>query len=89
MEKCGQFVKFYFYIQVAQGSWHTLTCSQHYPNMKITVCDLQSVVDSAHHFRPSLEECPNQANVSYMVGDMFQADLPKAELYVLSRILHD
>ncbi|KAJ7356228.1 hypothetical protein OS493_025981 [Desmophyllum pertusum] len=65
------------------------TLCQYYPNMKITVCDLQSVVDSAHHFRPSLEDCPNQGNVSYVVGNFFQPDLPKADLYVMSRILHD
>ena len=65
------------------------TLCQYYPSMKITVCDMQSVVDSAHHFRPSSEDCPNQANVSYVVGNFFQSDLPKADLYVLSRILHD
>ena len=65
------------------------TLCQYYPNMKITVCDLQSVVDSARHFRPSLEDCPNQGNISYVVGNFFQGDLPKAELYILSRIHHD
>ncbi|KAJ7356252.1 hypothetical protein OS493_026007 [Desmophyllum pertusum] len=65
------------------------TLCQYYPNMKITVCDLQSVVDSAYHFRPSLEDCPNQGNVSHVVGNFFQPDLPKADLYVMSRILHD
>ena len=64
------------------------TLCQYYPNMKITVCELQSSVDLAHHFRPSSEDCPNQANVSYVAGDFFQPDLPKADLYVLSRILH-
>ena len=57
--------------------------------MKITVCELQSVMDSAHHFRPSSEDCPSQGNVSYVVGDFFQPDLPKADLYVLCRVLHD
>ena len=65
------------------------TLCQYYPNMKITVCELQSVMDSAHHFRPPSEDCPNQGNVSYVVGDFFQSDLPKADLYVLCRILHD
>ena len=65
------------------------TLCQYYPNMKITVCEMQSVVDSVHHFTPSLEDCANQPNVSFVVGDIFQPDLPKAELYVLSRILHD
>lgn len=65
------------------------TLCQYYPDMKITVCDFQSVVDSAPHFKPSLEDCPNQANVSFVVGDFFQPNLPKADLYVLSRIIHD
>ena len=65
------------------------TLCQYYPNMKITVCEIQSVVDSASHFKPSLEDCPNQANVSFMEGDFFQPDLPKADLYVLSRVIHD
>jgi len=65
------------------------TLSQYYPNMKITVCELQSVMDVAHHFCPSLEDCPNQGNVSYVVGDFFQPDLPKADLYILCRVLHD
>ena len=62
---------------------------QYYPNMKITVCELQSVIDSAHHFRPSSEDCPNQGNVSYVAGDFFQSGLPKTDLYILCRILHD
>ena len=57
--------------------------------MKITVCDFQSVVDSAPHFKPSLEDCPNQANVSFVAGDFFKPNLPKADLYVLSRVIHD
>ena len=65
------------------------TLCQYYPNMKITVCELQSVVDLAHHFRPSSEECPNQANVSYVVGNFFKPDLPTTDLYTLCRVLPD
>ena len=86
------FVLFFFVFLVRnKGGPGTMayTLCQYYPNMKITVCDLQSVVDSARHFRPSLEDCPNQGNISYVVGNFFQGDLPKAELYILSRILHD
>ena len=58
--------------------------------MRITVCDLQPVVSLTHHFRPSVEDCPNQANVSFMIADFFQPEtIPKADLYVLSHILHD
>lgn len=84
------FVLFVFLVRNKGGpGTMAYTLCQYYPNMKITVCDLQSVVDSARHFRPSLEDCPNQGNISYVVGNFFQGDLPKAELYILSRILHD
>ena len=58
------------------------TLCQYYTNMKITVYDIQSVVDCPSHFKPSLEDCPNQDNVTFNVGDFFQPDLPKADLYV-------
>ena len=57
--------------------------------MKITVLDLQSVVGSAHHFRQSLELCPNQGNVSFVAGDFLKPGLPKADMYAISRVLHD
>ena len=63
---------------------------QFYPEMKVTVCDLESAVSLAHHFRPSVEACPNQANGSFAVGDFFKPEtIPKADLYVLSHVLHD
>ena len=65
------------------------TLCQYYPNMKITVCELQSVIDSSHHFCPSSEDCPNQGNVSYVASNFLQADLPKADLYILCRVLPD
>ena len=62
---------------------------QYYPEMKIIVCDLESAVSLAHHFRPSVEACPNQANVSFVVGDFFKLEtILKAELYVLSQHIH-
>ena len=64
------------------------TLCQYYPDAKISICTIQSVLDCASHFKPSLEDCPNQA-VSFTVGDFFQPDLPKADLYVLSRVIHD
>ena len=84
------FVLFVFLVRNIGGpGTMAYTLCQYYPNMKITVCDLQSVVDSARHFRPSLEDCPNQGNIFYAVGNFFQGDLAKAELYILSCILHD
>ena len=60
------------------------------PKMNITGCDLEPAVSLDHDFRPSVEACPNQANVSFAVGDFFKPEtIPKAELYVLSHVLHD
>jgi len=63
-------------------------CSK-YPDMKIKVLDLSPVVQCSSHFRPSKEECPNEHNVTYVEGDFFKGPLPAADLYVLTRILHD
>ena len=60
-----------------------------YPDMKITVLDLPTVVQCSSHFRPSTEECPNHQNVTFVEGDFFEGALPSADLYVLTRILHD
>jgi len=62
---------------------------QYNPSMRITVCELPSVVNCAQHFKPSLDACPNQGNVSFVPSDFFQSDLPKADLYVISRTLHN
>ncbi|CAH3026561.1 unnamed protein product, partial [Porites evermanni] len=43
----------------------------------------------AHHFRPSVEACQNQANVSFAVSDFVNPEtISKAELYVLSQHIH-
>ena len=62
---------------------------QYNPHIKITVCELPSVVNCAHHFKPSLEACPNQGNVSFVSSDFLQSDLPEADLYVICRTLHN
>ena len=57
--------------------------------MKIIVCDLEPALILAHHFRPSVEACQNQANVSFAVGDFVNPEtISKAELYVLSQHIH-
>ncbi|XP_060089885.1 probable bifunctional dTTP/UTP pyrophosphatase/methyltransferase protein isoform X2 [Heteronotia binoei] len=52
-----------------------------YPEMKVTVFDLPDVIANAPSFHPSRQ---NRAKV------FFSSDnLPEAELYILSRVLHD
>lgn len=60
-----------------------------YPNMKITMFDLPNVVEVSPHFKPPVNECPNQQNITFVGGDFFKPNLPPADLYVLTHILHD
>ncbi|XP_068574296.1 probable bifunctional dTTP/UTP pyrophosphatase/methyltransferase protein isoform X2 [Cebidichthys violaceus] len=56
-----------------------------HPGLSVTVFDLPAVVEMSEHFHP-----PHTDNrVSFVAGDFFKDELPKADLYVLARILHD
>nr|XP_057937080.1 probable bifunctional dTTP/UTP pyrophosphatase/methyltransferase protein isoform X2 [Doryrhamphus excisus] len=56
-----------------------------HPEMCVTVFDLPSVVKMSQHFHPPCAE----DRVTFVSGDFFKDDLPKADLYILARILHD
>uniref|UniRef100_A0A3P8V1I1 Acetylserotonin O-methyltransferase-like n=1 Tax=Cynoglossus semilaevis TaxID=244447 RepID=A0A3P8V1I1_CYNSE len=56
-----------------------------HPAMSVTVFDLPAVVEMSELFRP--ETADNR--VSFVAGDFFNDELPKADLYILMRILHD
>ncbi|KAJ7319652.1 hypothetical protein JRQ81_019163 [Phrynocephalus forsythii] len=57
-----------------------------YPGMKVTVFDLPDVITSISSFQSSRQ---NADQLSFTAGDFFKDDLPEAELYILSRVLHD
>ncbi|XP_053243280.1 probable bifunctional dTTP/UTP pyrophosphatase/methyltransferase protein isoform X2 [Podarcis raffonei] len=57
-----------------------------YPEMKVTVFDLPEIITSVSSCQPSRQ---NPAQVSFMSGDFFKDNLPKGDLYILSRVLHD
>ncbi|XP_029459498.1 probable bifunctional dTTP/UTP pyrophosphatase/methyltransferase protein isoform X2 [Rhinatrema bivittatum] len=59
---------------------------QIYPNVKVTVFDLPDVIENISSFQP-LGQC--SARVTLAKGDFFKDNLPEADLYILSRILHD
>ncbi|KAM6098232.1 putative bifunctional dTTP/UTP pyrophosphatase/methyltransferase protein isoform 1-T1 [Theristicus caerulescens] len=59
---------------------------QIYPNLKVTVFDLPEVIANTSHFRPSGQ---HTAPVTFVSGDFFKDNLPEADLYILSRVLHD
>lgn len=56
------------------------------PQMSVIVFDLPAVVEMRERFQPQQLD---RDRVSFLAGDFFQDDLPKADLYVLARILHD
>ncbi|MGH0151458.1 UNVERIFIED_CONTAM: hypothetical protein FKN15_057955 [Acipenser sinensis] len=57
-----------------------------YPDLTITVYDLPAVIEMSSHFRPHKQDTHQ---VTFTAGDFFKDDLPKADLYILSRVLHD
>ncbi|KAM8856889.1 putative bifunctional dTTP/UTP pyrophosphatase/methyltransferase protein isoform 1-T1 [Synchiropus picturatus] len=56
-----------------------------HPNLSVAVFDLQPVVELSEHFKPQ----DTDGRVSFIAGDFFKDQLPKADLYILARILHD
>ncbi|XP_040913256.1 probable bifunctional dTTP/UTP pyrophosphatase/methyltransferase protein isoform X1 [Toxotes jaculatrix] len=56
-----------------------------HPGLSVTVFDLPSVVEMSEHFHP----LHTDNRVSFLAGDFFKDELPKADLYILARILHD
>uniref|UniRef100_A0A674MCE4 Acetylserotonin O-methyltransferase-like n=1 Tax=Takifugu rubripes TaxID=31033 RepID=A0A674MCE4_TAKRU len=62
---------------------HELTKA--HPEMRVTVFDLPTVVEMSGRFSPQHSE----NRVSFLAGDFFEDELPKADLYILARILHD
>uniref|UniRef100_A0A3Q1GDJ8 Acetylserotonin O-methyltransferase-like n=1 Tax=Acanthochromis polyacanthus TaxID=80966 RepID=A0A3Q1GDJ8_9TELE len=69
------------------GCTGTMACelTKAHPEMSVTVFDLPAVVELSERFRP----LQSNNRVSFVAGDFFQDELPKADLYILARILHD
>ncbi|XP_015241458.1 PREDICTED: N-acetylserotonin O-methyltransferase-like protein isoform X1 [Cyprinodon variegatus] len=55
-----------------------------HPELTVTVLDLPSVVEKSEPFQQHTEE-----RVTFKSGDFLTDELPKADLYILVRILHD
>ncbi|RVE58323.1 hypothetical protein OJAV_G00208140 [Oryzias javanicus] len=56
-----------------------------HPGMSVTVFDLPAVVEMREHFLD--HNADNK--VSFVAGDFLEDELPKADLYILARVLHD
>ncbi|NXA46784.1 ASMT methyltransferase, partial [Nothocercus julius] len=60
-------------------------CISVYPNSTVTIYDLPKVVQVAkERFVPSEER-----RITFHEGDFFKDSIPEADLYILSKILHD
>ncbi|XP_035748751.1 acetylserotonin O-methyltransferase isoform X2 [Egretta garzetta] len=60
-------------------------CVSLYPNSTVTIYDLPKVVQMAkEQFIP-----PEERRIAFHEGDFFNDSIPEAELYILSKILHD
>ncbi|NWH57721.1 ASMT methyltransferase, partial [Geococcyx californianus] len=60
-------------------------CVSLYPNSTVTIYDLPKVVQVAkERFVP-----PKEHRIAFHEGDFFNNPIPEAELYILSKILHD
>ncbi|NXK89073.1 ASML protein, partial [Formicarius rufipectus] len=70
------------------GCTGALACElvQIYPNLKVTVFDLPEVIANTSSFQPSGQ---HTQRVTFVSGDFFKDSLPEADLYILSRVLHD
>ncbi|XP_058569384.1 probable bifunctional dTTP/UTP pyrophosphatase/methyltransferase protein isoform X2 [Neofelis nebulosa] len=60
--------------------------AREYPRLKVTVFDLPEVIEHVSSFHP---EGRQPERLRFVPGDFFKDDLPDAQLYILSRILHD
>uniref|UniRef100_A0A3B3C506 Acetylserotonin O-methyltransferase-like n=2 Tax=Oryzias melastigma TaxID=30732 RepID=A0A3B3C506_ORYME len=56
-----------------------------HPGMSVTVFDLPAVVEMKEHFL----QRNTDNKVSFVAGDFLKDELPKADLYILARVLHD
>jgi acetylserotonin N-methyltransferase len=70
-------------VDLGGGTGHlALAAAERYPQMATAVFDLPSAIDFAREFTASTP-------VELIPGDFFTDPLPPADLYALSRILHD
>ncbi|KAM3934287.1 putative bifunctional dTTP/UTP pyrophosphatase/methyltransferase protein isoform 1-T2 [Leptodactylus fuscus] len=57
-----------------------------YPNIKVNVLDLPEVIKHTSKFQP---ETLDSSRVTFTSGNFLDDALPEADLYILSRVLHD
>ncbi len=69
----------------ATGHLAMAACDR-YPHLRAAVFDLPRVIEIA---REQMQLAPEAARIELIAGDFFSDDLPEADLFAVSRILHD
>ncbi len=69
----------------ATGHLAMAACDR-YPRLRAAVFDLPRVIEIA---RAQMQLAPEAARIELIAGDFFSDDLPEADLFAVSRILHD
>jgi acetylserotonin N-methyltransferase len=79
--------RFRHLVDVGGGTGHlAIAACQRYPALQATVFDLPSVVPFAQE---QIHQCNLSARIKVEAGDFFEDPLPSADLFALSRIIHD
>jgi len=69
----------------ATGDLAVAACER-YPHLHAIVFDLPQVVETA---RAHVSKSPASSRIDVIAGDFFHGELPEADLFAMSRILHD
>jgi acetylserotonin N-methyltransferase len=69
----------------ATGHLAVAACER-YPHLHAIVFDLPQVVETA---RAQVSKSPASSRIAVIAGDFFHDELPEADLFAMSRILHD
>jgi acetylserotonin N-methyltransferase len=69
------------------GTGHlAMAACERYPHVHAIVFDLPQVVETA---RAQVSKSPASSRIDVIAGDFFHDELPEADLFAMSRILHD
>jgi acetylserotonin N-methyltransferase len=63
-----------------------ISACERYDHLQAVVLDLPQVIEGA---RTKIKQSPASSRVALLAGDFFADDLPEADLFAMSRILHD
>jgi acetylserotonin O-methyltransferase len=80
-------VRFRKLVDLGGATGHlAITACEHYPHLRAVVFDLPQVIEAA---RVEVDKSRASQRIDMLAGDFFRDELPEADLFAMSRILHD